>query len=85
MNGKEKEPFRTSSQTYKAIPAIASSATLACCFTKSSLALTFTRAADNFSVKLLMLSLTSSGTAEAFDDTSGDFVQSLGDDALKAS
>lgn len=54
------------------LPATASSATLACCFTKSSLALTFTRAADNLSVRLFKLSLTSSALDAAFDVTSGD-------------
>jgi len=42
------------------IPETASSATLACCFTKSSWALELKRAADNFSVRVFT-SVTSSG------------------------
>lgn len=41
------------------LPETASSATLACWLTRSSLALMFRRAADNFSVNLLTVWLTS--------------------------
>jgi hypothetical protein len=53
------------------IPETASSATLAFCFTNSSLALTSKRAADNLSVRISASVTTSSFDAAALDSTSG--------------
>lgn len=54
------------------IPMTASSATLACCFTKSSLAWMFRSASDSFSDRVFTVSLNSSSLGAAFDVTSVD-------------
>jgi len=62
---------RNSKWTKQQIPETASSATFAFCFTKSSLALMFKRAADNFPVRVCT-SVTTSSFDAASEMTSGD-------------
>lgn len=55
------------------IPETASSATLACCLTRSSLARMLRRACDSLSDNVFTVSLNSSLPGTAFDVTSGDW------------
>lgn len=64
--------------SFVALPDTASSATLACCFTSSSLALIFRSAADNLSDRVLTPSPTSSSATATFDVTSCDWLLCVG-------